>query len=218
MSQSQVPESQAEDPRGPENRATNVVWHELYLDKRTRAALKRQHPCLLWFTGLSGAGKSTVANIVEQKLNAMGRHTYLLDGDNVRHGLNRDLGFTDEDRIENIRRVGEVGKLFVDAGVITLASFISPFRSDRMIVRELFEPDEFLEVFVSAPLAVCEQRDPKGLYKKARRGQIPHFTGVDSPYEPPESPEVVLDTTEGSAEASADSLIRYIVEHRYIDW
>lgn len=199
------------------SRATNVVWHDLYLDKKTRAKLKNQHPCLLWFTGLSGAGKSTIANIVEQKLNADGKHTYLLDGDNVRHGLNRDLGFTSDDRIENIRRVGEVGKLFVDAGLITLASFISPFRSDRMIVRELFEPNEFLEVFVSAPLSVCEERDPKGLYKKARQGDIPHFTGVDSPYEAPEHAEVVLSTAESTAEQCADLLIDYIIEHGYID-
>jgi adenylyl-sulfate kinase len=199
------------------NRATNVVWHDLYLDKKTRAKLKNQHPCLLWFTGLSGAGKSTIANIVEQKLNARGKHTYLLDGDNVRHGLNRDLGFSNDERIENIRRVGEVGKLFVDAGLITLASFISPFKSDRMIVRELFEPNEFLEVFVSAPLSICEERDPKGLYKKARKGQIPNFTGVDSPYEAPEQAEVVLNTADSTAEECADLLIEYIVKHGYID-
>jgi len=206
------------DSREPVDRATNVVWHELDLDKHTRARLKRQHPCLLWFTGLSGAGKSTIANIVEKKLNADGRHTYLLDGDNVRHGLNRDLGFSAADRVENIRRVGEVGRLFVDAGVITLASFISPFRSDRLIARELFEPNEFLEVYVAAPLDVCEQRDPKGLYRKARRGEIPNFTGVDSPYEPPESPEVVLDTATHSPEACADALIEHIVRNRYIDY
>lgn len=199
------------------NRATNVVWHDLYLDKKTRSLLKNQHPCLLWFTGLSGAGKSTIANIVEQKLNADGKHTYLLDGDNIRHGLNRDLGFSSDDRIENIRRVGEVGKLFVDAGLITLASFISPFRSDRMIVRELFEQNEFLEVFISAPLSVCEERDPKGLYRKARQGQIPNFTGVDSPYEAPESAEVVLSTAESTPEECADMLISYMISHRYID-
>ena len=217
MSKTQALDDDKDYARQIPNRATNVVWHDLYLDKKTRARLKNQHPCLLWFTGLSGAGKSTIANIVEQKLNADGKHTYLLDGDNVRHGLNRDLGFSSDDRIENIRRVGEVGKLLVDAGLITLASFISPFRSDRMIVRELFEPNEFLEVFVSAPLSVCEERDPKGLYKKARQGQIPHFTGVDSPYEPPENAEVVLNTAESSAEACADLLISYIIEHGYID-
>lgn len=210
-------EDQPDQSRLTPNRATNVVWHDLSLDKKTRAQLKKQHPCLLWFTGLSGAGKSTVANIVEQKLNADGKHTYLLDGDNMRHGLNRDLGFSSDDRIENIRRVGEVGKLFVDAGLITLASFISPFRSDRMIVRELFEPNEFMEVFVSAPLSVCEQRDPKGLYKKARNGQIPNFTGVGSPYEAPENPEIVLDTTAGTPEECADLLIGYIHKHGYID-
>lgn len=217
MSKSQALHDDRDQTRQTTNRATNIVWHDLYLDKKTRARLKKQHPCLLWFTGLSGAGKSTIANIVEKKLNVEGKHTYLLDGDNVRHGLNRDLGFSDEDRIENIRRVGEVGKLFVDAGVITLASFISPFRSDRMIVRELFEPNEFLEVFVSAPLDVCEGRDPKGLYKKARKGQIPNFTGVDSPYEAPEKPELILDTTGSTPEESADELIAYIVKHGYID-
>lgn len=217
MTKPQALQDNQDPPRRTANRATNVVWHDLYLDKKTRAKLKNQHPCLLWFTGLSGAGKSTVANIVEKKLNAEGKHTYLLDGDNIRHGLNRDLGFSSEERIENIRRVGEVGKLFVDAGIITLASFISPFRSDRLIVRELFEPNEFLEVFVSAPLDVCEERDPKGLYKKARQGQIPNFTGVDSPYEAPEQPEVVLDTTDGTPEQCADRLIAYIVKHGYID-
>jgi len=217
MSNTQALEDEQDYARQAPNRATNVVWHELYLDKKTRSRLKNQLPCLLWFTGLSGAGKSTVANIVEKKLNADGKHTYLLDGDNVRHGLNRDLGFSSEDRIENIRRVGEVGKLFVDAGIIALASFISPFRSDRMIVRELFEPHEFLEVFVSAPLDICEERDPKGLYKKARSGQIPNFTGVDSPYEPPQSPELVLDTTSSTPEQCADTVIEYMLEHRYID-
>lgn len=217
MTNPQVLNDDKDFTRQTPSRATNVVWHDLYLDKKTRATLKNQHPCLLWFTGLSGAGKSTIANIVEQKLNANGKHTYLLDGDNIRHGLNRDLGFSSDERIENIRRVGEVGKLFVDAGLITLASFISPFRSDRMIVRELFEPNEFLEVFVSAPLSVCEERDPKGLYKKARQGKIPYFTGVDSPYEAPEHAEVVLSTAERTAEECADALISYIIGHGYID-
>lgn len=200
-----------------DRRATNVVWHELLVDKSTRSQIKEQSPCLLWFTGLSGAGKSTIANIVEQKLNARGKHTYLLDGDNVRHGLNRDLGFTDTERVENIRRVGEVAKLFVDAGIITVASFISPFRSDRRLVRDLFDPDEFIEVFVSAPLEVCEQRDPKGLYRRARAGEIPHFTGIDSDYETPEREHVVLDTTELNAEQCADKLIEYMTEHGFID-
>lgn len=217
MSKTQALEDEQDYSRQAPNRATNIVWHDLYLDKKTRSKLKNQLPCLLWFTGLSGAGKSTIANIVEKKLNADGKHTYLLDGDNVRHGLNRDLGFSSEDRIENIRRIGEVGKLFVDAGIISLASFISPFRSDRMIVRELFEPNEFLEVFVSAPLDICEERDPKGLYKKARSGQIPNFTGVDSPYEPPENAELILDTTDSSPEECADLVIDYMLKHRYID-
>lgn len=217
MSEPEPSNDNTDRSRQAPSRATNVVWHDLYLDKKTRARLKNQHPCLLWFTGLSGAGKSTIANIVEKKLNADGKHTYLLDGDNIRHGLNRDLGFSSEERIENIRRVGEVGKLFVDAGLIALASFISPFRSDRMIVRQLFDANEFLEVFVSASLAVCEKRDPKGLYRKARRGEILDFTGVDSPYESPERPEVVLDTTDSTAEECADALIGYIVKHGYID-
>ena len=198
-------------------RATNVVWHELMVDKATRSQIKEQHPCLLWFTGLSGAGKSTIANIAEKKLNAQGKHTYLLDGDNVRYGLNKDLGFTDTERVENIRRVGEVAKLFVDAGIITIASFISPFRSDRRLVRELFELDEFIEVFVSAPLDVCEQRDPKGLYKRARAGEIPHFTGIDSDYEAPTREHIVLDTTVLSAEQSADKLVGYMIENGFID-
>ena len=203
--------------RQVERRATNVVWHELLVDKATRSQIKEQHPCLLWFTGLSGAGKSTIANIVEKKLNAKGKHTYLLDGDNVRYGLNKDLGFTDEERIENIRRVGEVAKLFVDAGIITIASFISPFRSDRRMVRNLFEEDEFIEVFVSAPLELCEQRDPKGLYKKARAGEIPHFTGIDSPYETPEREHIILNTAASTAEQCADQLVEYMVGNGFID-
>lgn len=198
-------------------RATNVVWHELLVDKATRSQIKEQHPCLLWFTGLSGAGKSTIANIVEKKLNAKGKHTYLLDGDNVRWGLNRDLGFTDDERVENIRRVGEVAKLFVDAGIITIASFISPFKSDRRLVRKLFDEDEFIEVFVSAPLELCEQRDPKGLYKKARAGEISHFTGIDSPYETPEHEHVILNTAELTAEQCADQLVEYMMGNGFID-
>lgn len=197
-------------------RATNVVWHDLQVDKSTRSQIKEQNPCLLWFTGLSGAGKSTIADMVEKKLNAQGKHTYLLDGDNVRHGLNKDLGFTDAERVENIRRVGEVAKLFVDAGIITIASFISPFRSDRRLVRELFDPDEFIEVYISAPLEVCEARDPKGLYKRARAGEIPHFTGIDSDYETPELEHFVLDTTVLSPEQSADLMIDFMVEHGFI--
>ena len=162
---------------------------------------------MVWFTGLSGAGKSTIGNLVEKKLHARGLHTYLLDGDNVRHGLNRDLGFTDEDRVENIRRCAEVAKLMVDAGLIVLVSFISPFRSERRMARALVEAAEFIEVFVDAPLAVAEERDPKGLYRKARRGELRNFTGVDSPYEPPEHPEIRIDTTATTPESAADQII-----------
>jgi adenylyl-sulfate kinase len=173
-------------------RATNIHWQSLAIDKAARAHLKGQTPCCLWFTGLSGSGKSTVASLLEKRLNALGRHTYTLDGDNVRHGLNRDLGFTDADRVENIRRVGEVSKLFVDAGLIVLVSFISPFRAERRMARTLFPEAEFIEVFVDAPIEVCEARDAKGLYKKARAGLLKNFTGIDSPYEAPEAPELRL--------------------------
>jgi len=191
-------------------RATNVHWQALDVNKEARAKLKGQSPAILWFTGLSGSGKSTIANIVEKKLHSLGRHTYMLDGDNVRHGLNRDLGFTDADRVENIRRVAEAAKLFVDAGLIVLVSFISPFRSERRTARELVKQGEFLEVFVDAPLEVCMARDPKGLYKKARRGEIKHFTGISSPYEAPEHAEIHLETATLSAEDAADRVIEQI--------
>ncbi len=177
-------------------RATNVHWQALDVNKDVRAALKHQKPAVLWFTGLSGSGKSTIANIVERTLYSQGRHTYLLDGDNVRHGLNRDLGFTNADRVENIRRVAEAAKLFVDAGLIVLVSFISPFRSERRMARELVGDGEFVEVFVDTPLEVCMARDPKGLYRKAKAGTIRNFTGIDSPYEPPQTPEIVLKTVD----------------------
>ncbi len=192
-------------------RGMNIKQQALVVAKATRAALKVQRPCVLWFTGLSGAGKSTIANIVEAKLAARRRHTYMLDGDNVRHGLNKDIGFTDADRVENIRRVGEVAKLFVDAGLIVLCSFISPFRAERAAIRGILEPGEFVEVFVSTPLAVCEARDPKGLYAKARSGALPSFTGIDSPYEPPENAELVLDSTAAGPDDLADRVIEFLV-------
>ena len=191
-------------------RATNVHWQALDVNKAVRAEQKSQKPVVLWFTGLSGSGKSTIANLVERQLVAQGQHTYLLDGDNVRHGLNRDLGFTDADRVENIRRVAEVSKLFVDSGLIVLVSFISPFRSERRMARELLQPGEFIEVFVDTPIEVCMQRDPKGLYEKARSGQIKNFTGIDSPYERPEAPEITLATTQLEVDALAGQVMGYL--------
>ena len=182
----------------------NLVWHHHAVTKQERSAIKQQRPCLIWFTGLSASGKSTVANIVEHKLHAMGRHTYLLDGDNVRQGLCRDLKFTIEDRIENIRRIGELGKLFLDSGVITLCAFISPFISDRKIVRELMSEDEFIEVFMDTSLEECERRDPKGMYQRARAGDIKSFTGIDSPYEAPVRPEIHLNGNDNTAEQLAN--------------
>jgi bifunctional enzyme CysN/CysC len=189
-------------------RAENIHWQALDVNKLARSSLKGQRACVLWFTGLSGAGKSTVANLVEKRLHALGRHTYTLDGDNVRHGLNKDLGFTDADRVENIRRVAEVSRLMVDAGLIVLVSFISPFRSERRLARELMQQGEFLEVFVDTPLAEAERRDVKGLYKKARRGELKNFTGIDSPYEPPEHPEIHLRTVLQSPEEAAEQILK----------
>ncbi|HHX8444922.1 TPA: adenylyl-sulfate kinase [Vibrio diabolicus] len=199
-----------------ESVSDDVVWHNTSVTHEDRVALKQQKPVVLWFTGLSGSGKSTVANAVESKLLALGKHSYLLDGDNVRHGLNKDLGFSDLDRIENIRRIGEVAKLFVDAGNIVLTAFISPFISDREQVRQLMQQGEFLEVFVDTPLEICEQRDPKDLYKKARTGEIKHFTGIDSEYQAPISPEIHIKTAELSVEACADQVIRALTEKEYI--
>ncbi len=188
-------------------RSSNIRWQTLSVDKQARARLNGHRPAVVWFTGLSGAGKSTIANLVEQKLHAEGRHTYILDGDNVRHGLTRDLGFTESDRVENIRRIAETAKLFVDAGLIVLVSFISPYRADRQSARDLLEPGEFLEVYVDTSLEECERRDPKGLYRKAREGQIRHFTGVDAPYEAPEAPEIHLLTAGTAAKSLAERVV-----------
>jgi len=191
----------------PLRRASNIRWHEMKIDKTFRAQMNKQSPCVLWFTGLSGSGKSTIADRVEQKLSALGHRTYLLDGDNVRHGLNRDLGFTDQDRVENIRRVAEVAKLMVDAGLIVITSFISPFRSERRMARDMMEEGEFLEVYVDTPLEICEARDPKGLYKKARAGELKNFTGISSDYEPPETAEILLKGAEEDPDVLADQVI-----------
>jgi bifunctional enzyme CysN/CysC len=196
-------------------RATNIHWQAVDVDKNARAEIKRQKPVVLWFTGLSASGKSTIANLIEKKLQYRGKHTYLLDGDNVRHGLNRDLGFVEVDRVENIRRVGEVAKLMVDAGLIVLTAFISPFRAERRLVRDMLDEYEFVEIFVDTPIEICEQRDPKGLYKKARAGEIKNFTGFDSPYEVPETPEIHLHMADKSAEQAADEIIAAI-EERYL--
>ena len=191
-------------------RSQNIHWQAIEINKQAHATLMGHKPCMVWFTGLSGAGKSTIANLVEKRLHAMGRHTYLLDGDNVRHGLNKDLGFTEADRVENIRRVAEVASLMVDAGLIVLVSFISPFRAERRMARTLVPQGEFCEVFVDTPLGVAEQRDTKGLYKKARRGELQNFTGIDSPYEPPEQPEVKIDTTACAPEDAAETIVAHL--------
>jgi bifunctional enzyme CysN/CysC len=197
-------------------RASNIHWQALLVGKGERAALKRQKPAILWFTGLSGAGKSTIANFVEQKLIASGHHTMLLDGDNVRHGLNRDLGFTDIDRVENIRRVAEAARLMAEAGLVSICAFISPFRADRQMARDIAAPHPFIEVFVDTPIEECMRRDPKGLYAKARAGAIPNFTGIDSPYEPPEAPEIRLTTVDADAEALSDRLIEELRERHIL--
>ena len=187
--------------------APHLVWHAHKVTREERASQKKQKPCIVWLTGLSGSGKSTLANALEGELYEAGRHSYLLDGDNIRMGLNKGLGFSDADRVENIRRIGEVAKLFVDAGLVAITAFISPFRADRDMVRALVGPGEFFEVFVKAPLEVCEQRDPKGMYKKARAGQIKQFTGIDSPYEEPLKPELVLDTSQHDLQQSTKILL-----------
>ena len=198
-------------------RADNVHWQALDVDKRARASLKGQRACIVWFTGLSASGKSTIANLLEKRLHSNGRHTYLLDGDNVRHGLNKDLGFTDADRVENIRRVAEVSKLMADAGLIVLVSFISPFRSERQMARDAMDAGEFIEVYVATSIEEAERRDPKGLYAKARKGQIRNFTGIDSPYEIPENPELTIDTEKTTAEEAVELLVQELKKLGRID-
>lgn len=193
----------------------NIVWHPAVIQKSDRQSLNGHKSCALWFTGLSGSGKSVLANAVDEKLYHMGIQSYVLDGDNIRHGLNRDLGFRTGDRIENIRRIGEVAKLFVDSGQMILTAFISPFREDRDMVRALFPDGEFLEIYVKCPLQICEQRDPKGLYKKARNGDIKHFTGIDSPYEAPLSPDLIIESDQTSIADGADLIIKEL-QHKGI--
>jgi len=195
----------------------NIVWHDHHVIRSERAAIKDQKPCILWFTGLSGSGKSTIANAVESALLKKKKHTYLLDGDNIRMGLNKGLGFSDEDRIENLRRIGEVSKLFVDAGLIVLTAFISPFQKERDSVRALVEEEEFIEIFIDTPLKICENRDPKGLYKKARKGEIPHFTGISSPYEAPKKPEIHVKNDKITVEGAVDQIIDYLEKKGYLD-
>ncbi|OEH92745.1 adenylyl-sulfate kinase [Bacillus solimangrovi] len=194
----------------------NIVWHDTQLLKQDRRKLKKHHSAVIWFTGLSGSGKSTLANALEQELYKKDIHSYILDGDNVRHGLNSDLGFSDEDRKENIRRIGEVSKLFIDSGSFVLTAFISPFIEDRAQVRNLIEEDEFVEVYVECELDSCEKRDPKGLYKKARNGEIPQFTGISSPYEKPINPEITVNTEKLSVEDSVKKIIQYLEARNWI--
>jgi len=193
----------------------DIVFHKHNISKSDRAKIKYQKPTILWFTGLSGSGKSTIANAVEERLYERGIHTYLLDGDNIRSGLNSDLGFGDSDRVENIRRIAEVSKLFLDAGLIVLTAFISPHKSQRDRVRNMVEEGEFIEIFIDTPIEVCIQRDPKGLYKRAKRGEIKNFTGIDSIYEAPKSPEIRIDTTQYSIEESVDIIVNYLKERGY---
>ena len=198
------------------NLKNEIFIHSMIVKKRDRSLIKKHRSCIIWLTGLSGAGKSSIADLLEEKLNKQGKHTFLLDGDNLRHTLNQDLGFSDYDRNENIRRIGHVGKLMVDAGLIVIASFISPFEKQRKLTRELFEKDEYIEVFLNTPIEVCEQRDPKGLYKKARSGLIKDFTGIDSAYEKPENPEITLDGEKYTAEELSDQIINYLSENKFL--
>lgn len=197
-------------------KSSNVVWSDTNVTKDRRDNLNKQRSAVIWFTGLSGSGKTTVANALEQELHKLSFRTYLLDGDNVRHGLSNDLGFSDGDRTENIRRIGEVSKLFIDAGVMVLATFISPFLTDRKFVRNIVNETEFIEIHIECPLELCEQRDVKGLYKKARAGEIKQFTGIDSPYEKPHNPEIVIDTSKLTIDESVAEIISYLSKHSYI--
>jgi len=197
-------------------RAQNISWHETNINQEVRSINKKQKPCVLWFTGLSGSGKSTIADDLEKKLYELGKHTMLLDGDNVRHGLNRDLGFTDQDRVENIRRIAEVSKLMVSSGLITIVSFISPFRAERLMARNLFNDGEFIEVYIDTPIEVCEARDSKGLYKKARAGKLKNFTGIDSDYEEPEMSEIVLQNSDAKIDDLVNQILDYLSAHSKI--
>jgi adenylylsulfate kinase len=199
-----------------DNMKDNIVWHEHPVDKSIRSFMKKQRPCLLWFTGLSGSGKSTIAGAVESKLAERLQHTYLMDGDNVRHGLCGDLGFSEDDRNENIRRVGEVANLMVDSGLIVLTAFISPFKQNRQVVRDMLKEGEFIEVFIDTPISECEKRDPKGLYKKARAGEIKDFTGIDSPYESPENAEIIIKNIDVSIEDAANEVIEFLDTRGYL--
>lgn len=195
----------------------NIVWHPHNVTKSERSSIKNQKPIILWFTGLSGSGKSTIANGVESKLVALKKHTYLLDGDNIRMGLNKGLGFSNEDRVENLRRIGEVSKLFVDSGTIVLTAFISPFQKERDSVRDLVKKDEFIEIFIDTPLEICENRDPKGLYVKARKGEIADFTGISSPYEAPKTPEIHIETKDLTIEKAVDKIVDYLNKKGYLN-
>jgi len=194
----------------------NIVWHNTIITNEDRNKLLNQKPFVLWFTGLSASGKSTIANIVEQKMFNLNYKTYLLDGDNVRHGLNKDLGFDEESRVENIRRIGEISKLFLDSGVIVLTAFISPFKSDRNLVRSLFQKGQFLEVFIDSSLETCEERDPKGMYAKARSGEIKNFTGISSPYEAPKNPEIHVVNNSITLDSASDQIVNYLIDSKYI--
>ncbi|MDL4842689.1 adenylyl-sulfate kinase [Aquibacillus rhizosphaerae] len=198
------------------SKSTNIVWHDSVVTKQARQDLKDHKSAILWFTGLSGSGKSTLSVELEKKLCELGAHTYRLDGDNVRHGLNNNLGFSPEDRTENIRRIGEVSKLMIDAGLITLTAFISPYQDDRNNVRNLVEQDEFIEIYVKASLEECEKRDPKGLYKKARAGEIKGFTGIDAPYEEPRNPELTIETDKQTIEDAVETIVTYLQEKNYL--